>query len=80
MCLAIPMQVDAINGFVASCSTKGVSRDVNLFLLQDRPVAIGDYVLVHLGYAIQTLDAGEAQRYWEAFDEVLAAAEDRADA
>lgn len=80
MCLAIPMQIDAIDGFLAHCSTKGVSRDVNLFLLQDRPVNVGDYVLVHLGYAIQVLDAAEAQRYWETFDEVLAAAGERADA
>ena len=80
MCLAIPMQVDTIDGFLARCSTKGVSRDVNLFLLQDRPVGVGDYVLVHLGYAIEVLNVAEAQRYWETFDEVLAATEARADA
>jgi hydrogenase expression/formation protein HypC len=80
MCLAIPMQIDAIDGYLARCSTKGVSRDVNLFLLQDCPVQIGDYVLVHLGYAIQVLDIAEAERYWQAFDEVLAASEARADA
>ena len=72
MCLAVPMQVDAIEGFQARCSSKGVSRGVNLFLLQDQPLAVGDHVLVHLGYAIQRLDAAEAQRYWDAFDEVLA--------
>ena len=72
MCLAVPMQIDAIHGFRARCSSKGVSREVNLFLLQGQPVAVGDYVLVHLGYAIQVIDAGEAERYWEAFDEVLA--------
>lgn len=80
MCLAIPMQVDEINGFLARCSTKGVSRDVNLFLLQDRPVALGDYVLVHLGYAIAILDAAEAERYWETFDAVLAATDRHVDA
>ncbi len=72
MCLAVPMQVDAIQGFQARCSSKGVSREVNLFLLQDQTVAMGDHVLVHLGYAIQIIDAAEAQRYWVAFDEVLA--------
>lgn len=80
MCLAIPMQVDEINGFLARCSTKGVSRDVNLFLLQDRPVALGDYVLVHLGYAIEILDVAEAERYWETFDAVLAATDGHVDA
>ncbi len=80
MCLAIPMQVDAIDGFLARCSVKGVSRDVNLFLLQDRPVSVGDHVLVHLGYAIQMLEPAEARRTWEAFDAVLAAEDRRADA
>ena len=77
MCLAIPMQVDTIDGFLARCSIKGVSRDVNLFLLQDRPVSVGDYVLVHVGYAIEIIDLAEAQRYWETFDAVLAATEVR---
>lgn len=72
MCLAVPMQVDAIDGFRAQCSTRGVCREVNLYLLQDQPVATGDHVLVHLGYAIQIISAAEAGRYWEAFDEVLA--------
>lgn len=74
MCLAVPMQVDRINGFLADCSSKGVSREVNLFLLQDQPLQVGDHVLVHLGYAIQRIDAAEARRYWDAFDEVLAKA------
>lgn len=72
MCLAVPMAVDSIDGFRAQCSSKGVSRDVNLFLLQDQIVEVGDHVLVHLGYAIQLISAEEAQRYWDAFDEVLA--------
>lgn len=72
MCLAVPMQVDQIDGFRATCSSKGVAREVNLFLLQEQPVSIGDHVLVHLGYAIQKIDEAEARRYWDAFDEVLA--------
>lgn len=73
MCLAVPMQIDAIDGFLARCSVKGVSREVNLFLLQDGLPAVGDHVLVHLGYAIQILDPSEALRRWETFDAVLAA-------
>lgn len=72
MCLAVPMRVDRIDGFRAECSSKGVSRDVNLFLLQDQTVGVGQHVLVHLGYAIQLISPAEAQRYWEAFDTVLA--------
>lgn len=73
MCLAIPMQVDAVQGFLAQCSVKGVSREVNLFLLQDQDVSVGDHVLVHLGYAIQLIDESEAKSTWELFDSVLAA-------
>ncbi|MBX9824827.1 MAG: HypC/HybG/HupF family hydrogenase formation chaperone [Xanthobacteraceae bacterium] len=80
MCLAIPMQVESIDGFLARCSTKGVSREVNLFLLQDRKVSVGDHVLVHLGYAIEIIDVAEACRYWEAFDAALDAMGERADA
>lgn len=77
MCLAIPMRIESIEGFLARCEIKGVSRDVNLFLLQDRPVSVGDHVLVHLGYAIEILDLAETQRYWETFDAVLAATDGR---
>lgn len=80
MCLAIPMRIESIDGFLARCAIKGVSRDVNLFLLQDRPVSVGDHVLVHLGYAIEIIDLAETQRYWETFDAVLTATEGRADA
>ena len=63
MCLGIPMQIREIDGFVARCEAKGVSRDVNLFLLQGEPVEHGDFVMVHVGYAIQKLDPEEADRY-----------------
>ncbi|MBZ0071666.1 MAG: HypC/HybG/HupF family hydrogenase formation chaperone [Thiohalobacteraceae bacterium] len=72
MCLGIPMQVCTIDGFVARCEAKGVSRDVNLFLLQGEPVACGDFVMVHVGYAIQKMSAQEARSAWELYDEMLA--------
>ena len=53
MCLAIPMQITNINGFNARCAAKGVERDVSLFLLQGEMLQEGDYVLIHVGYAIQ---------------------------
>ena len=67
------MRVDAIEGFMARCSVRGVSRDVSLFMLEEGSVAIGDQVLVHVGYAIQVIDADEAEATWQAFDEVLSA-------
>lgn len=72
MCLAIPMQITEINGFVAQAAAKGVAREVSLFLLQDEMPAVGDYVMVHVGYAIQTMSAAEAQSAWELYDEMLA--------
>ncbi len=71
MCLAVPMQITHIDGFDARCSARGVERDVSLFLLQGEPVNIGDYVLIHVGYAIQKLSAEQAQSTWELFDQIL---------
>ena len=75
MCLAIPMQVMAIDGHVARCSAKGIEREVSLFLVQDDPPAIGDFVVVHVGYAIQKTTPQEARSAWEPYDEMLAAEE-----
>ena len=71
MCLGIPMQVTKIDGFVASCEAKGVERDVSLFMMQDIPVKVGDYVMIHVGYAIQKISEREAHSAWELFDEIL---------
>ena len=65
MCLAIPAKVLEIQGDVAKVDFgQGVAREVNVMLVEAR---VGEYVLVHAGYAIQTLDqetAEESLRYW----------------
>jgi hydrogenase expression/formation protein HypC len=71
MCLGIPMQIIEINEFNARCSAKGVERDVSLFMLQHETLAIGDHVMVHVGYAIQKMTEQEANSTWELFDEIL---------
>jgi hydrogenase expression/formation protein HypC len=73
MCLAIPMEVLAVDGYLARCGAKGVEREVSLFMLQDEPVAIGDFVMVHVGYAIQKISPQQARSAWELFDVMLAA-------
>ncbi len=73
MCLGIPMQIKTIDGFLARCEAKGGERDVNLFMLQEDEVAPGDYVVVHIGYAIQKMTEQEARSAWEIYDEMLAA-------
>ena len=71
MCLAVPMQVTRLDGFDARCSARGVERDVSLFLLQGEDITVGDYVLIHVGYAIQKLSAEQARETWELFDQIL---------
>jgi hydrogenase expression/formation protein HypC len=71
MCLAIPMRVVKVETFVARCEARGVSREVSLFLLPEGSVAPGDYVLVHVGYAIQTLSQPQAAASWELFDMIV---------
>ncbi len=72
MCLGIPMQIVAIIGYNARCTAKGVMRDVSLFMLQDEPITVGDFVMVHVGYALQKLTEQEAGLTWELLDELLA--------
>jgi len=75
MCLGIPMQIVEIKDFNARCEAKGVERDVSLFMLQHETVNIGDFVMVHVGYAIQKMSEADALSTWELFDEMLRAAE-----
>jgi len=72
MCLAIPMQIVEIDGFMARCHAKGIERDISLFMLQDEILAPDDYVMVHVGYAIQKVSEEEARSAWQLYDEVLA--------
>jgi hydrogenase expression/formation protein HypC len=65
------MQVNHLDGFDARCSAKGVERDVSLFLLQGEDIEVGDYLLIHVGYAIQKLSAQQARETWELFDQLL---------
>lgn len=73
MCLGIAMRVVEIDGYNAVCEAKGVQRDVSLFTLQDESIAVGDYVMVHVGYAIQKMTEQEARSVWELLDQLLAA-------
>ena len=75
MCLAIRMQIQKIDGFFACCEAKGVRRDVNLFMMQEEALEIGDYVSVHVGYAIQKITPQEARTAWELYDQMLTAGE-----
>jgi hydrogenase expression/formation protein HypC len=69
------MRIVEVDGYNASCEAKGVQRDISLFMLQHEPVAPGDFVMVHVGYAIQKMTEEEALSAWELYDEVLGAGE-----
>ncbi len=73
MCLAVPMQIKTIDEFQCVCEARGIEREVSLFMLQNEAIAPGDFVLVHVGYAIQKVSEEDAASSWELFDEILAA-------
>ena len=71
MCLAIPARVMSIDGSKAQVDFgEGVLREVNVTLVEAK---VGDYVLVHAGYAIQTVDQKEALETISLWKEILAA-------
>jgi len=73
MCLAVPAQVIALrDGDEAVVEMGGVRKAVSLALVDD--VGVGDWVIVHVGYALQRLDPREAERTLALFAEVQAGA------
>lgn len=72
MCLAIPARVIEVNGDLAKVDFGGVVREVNVSLVDAK---VGDYVLVHAGYAIQVLDEKEARETLDLWRELLEAGE-----
>ncbi len=69
MCLAVPAKVLEVNGDVAKVDFgQGIIREVNVMLVEAR---VGEYVLVHAGYAIQTIDRKAAEETLQLWDEIL---------
>ena len=69
MCLAIPARVvELLPGLRALVDLSGVRKDVSIDLVDDAQV--GDYVIIHVGYAIGKIDPDEAQRTLELFAEL----------
>lgn len=60
MCLGVPMQVLEINDDMVVAEIDGVQREASLMMLGE-PVAVGDYVIVHAGFAISRIDPAEAE-------------------
>lgn len=64
MCLAIPAEVTKLlSDDMAVVSIDGVSKEISAALIEN--LAVGDYVIIHVGYALTKIDAQEAQRTLE---------------
>ena len=79
MCLAVPVRVVALLGNQwVETEVGGIHSRTSIALIDD--VAVGDYVIVHAGFAISRLDVAEAEKTLALFDEIAAHLEKRADA
>ena len=68
MCLGIPGQItefDPTNEHLATVEVTGVGRRINIGLLEDENLTVGDWVLIHVGFAMARIDEAEAARALE---------------
>ncbi len=73
MCLAIPAKILEINGDIAKVDFgEGILRDVNVMLVDAK---VGEYVLIHAGYAIQVIDQKAAEETLRLWNELLSQTE-----
>jgi len=70
MCLAVPARVVEINGDSAIVDLDGIRKETSTVLLDE--VAVGDYVLIHVGFALERIDPVEAAKTLKLFDELKA--------
>ena len=70
MCLGVPMQVMSIDGEMAVCEIDGVRREASLMMVDG--IAIGDFVVIHAGFAIEKLDEEDARETLQLFRELIA--------
>ena len=76
MCLALPCRIVELRaGEQALIDVAGVGKEISLALVED--VAVGDYVIVHVGYALTRLDPEEAEKTLALFAELGEAARSR---
>jgi hydrogenase expression/formation protein HypC len=71
MCLAIPMQVKEIRENWALVEYEGTRREVRLDIVDQRP-ELGDYVIIHAGFALHRIDEDEAKLSLSYWKEILA--------
>lgn len=69
MCLGVPVKIVEVNDKMGKAEIGGVLREVNLSFMED--IKIGDYILMHAGFAIQKMDEEEAMKTLTLINEVL---------
>jgi hydrogenase expression/formation protein HypC len=69
MCLGVPMRVMSIDNETAVCEIDGVRREASLMMVEN--VGVGDFVLIHAGFAIEKLDEADARETLRLFRELL---------
>ena len=83
MCLGIPGEVIEIlddRSDLAKVNVSGVRRAINIGLLEDEVVVPGDWVLIHVGFALSKIDEGEAKAALEFLEGIGQAYQDELDA
>ena len=70
MCLAVPARVVELDGDNAIVDLDGIRKETSTVLLDE--VAVGDYVLIHVGFALERIDPVEAAKTLALFDELKA--------
>ncbi len=70
MCLAVPSKIIEIEDTLATVDVMGLRKQISLLLLPEEP-QIGDYVLVHAGFAINKMEPEEAQEALKIFEKIF---------
>jgi hydrogenase expression/formation protein HypC len=69
MCVAVPAKILSINGVSAMIDLAGTQREASLMLLED--AAVGDWVIVHAGFAIEKITEEDAQQTFNMLREIM---------
>lgn len=71
MCVGVPMKLVEVDYPAGVAEAKGVRREIGLQLMPEGSLEIGDFVIVHVGFAIEKVDKKLAAEIWESLDEIL---------
>lgn len=78
MCLAVPSEIVSLNDLMATIDVSGARRDISLMLLPEE-AQVGDFVIVHAGFAIQKIDREAGQEALRLIKELVESEEFKAE-